>query len=78
MKLNKRALLVEGIIIYEIILNYVLLPIVPYEGVTSPIIKVLGNTIVFGVFSIFDALVFVFLIYILIYELMKWINEERI
>ena len=77
MKLNKRALLVEGIILYEIILNYLVFPISIGIDSAPTIIRIIFNTIFFGGLLTSIALVFIVSCFFGIRYLFKWINEEQ-
>lgn len=76
MKLNKRALLVEGIFIYEIILNYLLFPLDTLGSPAPVIIKIIFNTLLYGGLCTFMAIVIGVGIFYGIYYLIKWINED--
>ena len=76
MKVNKRALLVEGIILYEIILNYLVFPFNIGIG-SAPIgVKIIFNTLFFGGLLTLTAIIFGVGIFYGIKYLFKWINED--
>ncbi len=77
MKLNKRALLVEGIVIYEILLNYIVFPLdIFVKSATPALAKIVFNTLVFGVFLTFLGTAISVAFYQGISSIIKWINED--
>ena len=77
MRINKRALLVMGIIIYEIVLNYILYPLNILGLTAAPVgVKIFLNTMIFGLLVTFLTIVIGVSIFMGIYYLIKWINED--